>query len=132
MQITIKNIARLVMFPLALYLPYYVVLTLITYNEQPPIIHECQNKDPNTYCTETNLYDGLVRFSVKPSHKKGCCIVERYNIDEARLTFKISACSKPIKTALDCTNFQKSINYGVKYKIDNVILDKDQSLDDAE
>lgn len=79
-------------------------------------------REGELFCIESYLDDGRIRYSVSQSDRPNCCIFERYNFDEARVSYRVLACSAAASVVIDCSKMEESLDYGRSFRVDGTIL----------
>ena len=70
------------------------------------------------YCYAAHLDDGPILFSVIPSSFPNCCIVERYNMEEESVNYRVKACTKSPAITINCRRYERTVQYGNAFIVD--------------
>ena len=74
------------------------------------------------YCDSYWLEDGAIRFTVASSPHDNCCEIERFNLSEHKISYRVRACTQPGAGKVSCKKFEKTMRYADLFYIDGKIL----------
>ena len=84
----------------------------------------CSPYRTNGYCSAEWYEDGAVRLTVSSTSMANCCEIERFNLDDQQVNYRMIACDKSSGSKVSCEKFEGSKNYYDIFYIDGKVLSR--------